>query len=212
MSLKRLGITFFFLLMVNDERWFLIPAAEDTDGRRALPLRIIADTLVDRRGGGYAHISPSRSAAASRSYSSCSSAFCSAPALSSSAAAPASLARISAAARPAASARASSSFSPALSACTHACAADTFLSATTRTSAARPLSYSYSNREMVMVPEPCDALAGIVPSTAAFSFLIAAASAAFAASSSLTDCWIRASSSSHAMRQRRPVPDLASFA
>uniref|UniRef100_A0A804NEW0 Uncharacterized protein n=1 Tax=Zea mays TaxID=4577 RepID=A0A804NEW0_MAIZE len=192
-SLKRLGITFFFLLMVNEGvRGFRIPADEDTDDRRALVLRIVADTLVDRRRG-YAHSSPSRSATAFRSYSSCSSAFCSPAALSASAAASASLARSSAVTRSVASARAASSFSPALSACTHACAADTFLSATTRTSAARPLRYSYSNREMVMVPDRRDALACIVPSTAALSFFIAAASAVFAASSSFTDCCIRAS-------------------
>ncbi|GJM93500.1 hypothetical protein PR202_ga10062 [Eleusine coracana subsp. coracana] len=201
MSFMSPGTTFRFLLMANDGARAPPPFADDTDARRALALRAVADTLAPdcRRccccRGGYAHSSPSRSAARLRSYSSCSMALRSSAALSACSAARASFSLSSATSRSKASARAASSRSPACSARTHACAAATFFSATTRTSAARPVRYSYSNREMVMdaFPFPCANLACVAPSTAVFNLRIAAASAAFAASSSLTDAPIRAS-------------------
>uniref|UniRef100_A0A8R7K354 Uncharacterized protein n=1 Tax=Triticum urartu TaxID=4572 RepID=A0A8R7K354_TRIUA len=82
------------------------------------------------------------------------------------------------------------SFSPARRASTHASAAATFLSATARTTSARPVRYSYSNLGSVTFPDlrgAMDALSIAAPSTAALSLSVAAASDALAASSSLIE-------------------------
>jgi hypothetical protein len=50
MSFRRLGITFFFLLMVNDGD-FGFQFAADTDDRRAFDLLDVIETLLDLRRG-----------------------------------------------------------------------------------------------------------------------------------------------------------------